>query len=64
MHVRVDRDRCDSHGQCMATASEVFEVGDDDVLTVLVDNIPAPLATKVEQAVSTCPKQALSLSAR
>ena len=30
--VHVDMDRCQSHGECVFEAPDVFELGDDDVL--------------------------------
>jgi ferredoxin len=32
MKVLVDIKRCQSHGECVAVAPEVFELGEDDVL--------------------------------
>ena len=40
---------------------EVFEVRDDDLLYVLNDNPPEELREKVEAAVRTCPKNAISI---
>jgi ferredoxin len=61
MRVEVDYDRCESNAICMGMAPEVFEVRDDDNLYVLQENPPEELRGKVEQAVRSCPKQALSL---
>jgi ferredoxin len=61
MRVVVDYDRCESNAICMGMAPEVFEVRDDDNLYVLQENPPEELRGKVEQAVRSCPKQALSL---
>ena len=61
MRVVVDYDRCESNAICMGMAPEVFEVRDDDKLYVLQENPPEELRGKVEQAVRSCPKQALAL---
>ena len=61
MRVVVDYDRCESNAICMGMAPEVFEVRDDDNLYLLQENPPEELRGKVEQAVRSCPKQALSL---
>ena len=61
MRVVVDYDRCESNAICMGMAPEVFEVRDDDNLYVLQENPPEELRGKVEQAVRSCPKQALAL---
>ncbi|MHB1712166.1 MAG: ferredoxin [Acidimicrobiales bacterium] len=61
MRVRVDRDRCESNALCMAAAPEVFEVRDDDMLYVLVEEPGDELRPKVELAVKACPMTALSI---
>ena len=61
MRVVVDYDRCESNAICMGMAPEVFEVRDDDNLYLLQEHPPEELRAKVEQAVRSCPKQAISL---
>jgi ferredoxin len=45
----------------MAAAPEVFELDEDDELHVLIENPGEDLREKVEMAVRTCPKQAISI---
>lgn len=59
MRIEVDWNLCESNAMCVAIAPHIFEVGDDDVLTVLVEAPDPADRPLVEQAVSTCPKQAL-----
>jgi ferredoxin len=61
MRVVVDLDVCESNAICMGIAPEVFELGDDDVLRVLDERPPESMRPKVEQAVRSCPKQAITL---
>jgi ferredoxin len=61
MRVVVDFDLCESNALCMAAAPEVFEVRDDDLLYVLDENPPEALREKVEAAVRSCPKHAISI---
>lgn len=61
MRVRVDYDLCESNGLCTASAPEVFELDDDDVLHVLEEEPPEALRPKVQEAVFRCPRRALSL---
>jgi ferredoxin len=61
MRVVVDFDLCESNAICMGIAPEVFEVRDDDFLYVLQENPPEELRPKIEQAVRSCPKQAITL---
>jgi ferredoxin len=61
MRITVDWDLCESNALCMATAPHIFEVGDDDMLTVLVESPNPADRPLVEQAVASCPKQALRI---
>jgi ferredoxin len=61
MRVIVDFDLCESNALCMAAAPEVFEVRDDDLLYVLDEHPPEALREKVEAAIRSCPKNAISI---
>ena len=61
MRVVVDYDLCESNALCMAAAPEVFEVRDDDFLYILDENPSEELRPKLEDAVRSCPKAAISL---
>jgi ferredoxin len=61
MRVVVDFDLCESNAICMGIAPEVFEVRDDDLLYILNENPPEELRPKIEEAVRSCPKQAISI---
>jgi len=61
MRVVVDLSQCESNALCMAAAPEVFELDDNDDLHVLMENPGEDLRDKVEMAVRTCPKQAISI---
>lgn len=61
MRVVVDLSQCESNALCMAAAPEVFELDEDDELHVLIENPGEDLREKVEMAVRTCPKQAISI---
>ena len=60
MKVDVNKEMCEGHGKCQAAAPEVFELRDDDVSYVLVDDVPEELEPKVERAIRLCPRQAIS----
>lgn len=60
MKVVVDADRCEGHAKCQASAPDVFQVGDDDISRVIVDEVPEALVADVEQAIRICPRQAIS----
>jgi ferredoxin len=62
--VIVDPEVCESNGVCVGISPELFELGDDDLEPVRVLQDPAPdeLRDKAEQAVRSCPKQAIRLA--
>jgi ferredoxin len=61
MKVIVDRDLCEANAVCMDCCPEVFRVGDDDTLQILVDKVSEAQRAAVGEAVRLCPRQALSL---
>jgi ferredoxin len=61
VRIVVDYDRCESNGVCMGILPEVFEVRDDNFLYVLDETPPEALRAKVEEAVRSCPTQAISI---
>lgn len=61
MKIVVDRSRCSSIGLCEAAVPDVFEIGPDGTLRILMDDIPEDRRTDLEQACENCPTQALSI---
>jgi ferredoxin len=59
MKVVVDFDRCQSNALCQSSAPEVFEVRDDGILYVLMEEPSGELRAKVEEAARLCPTQAI-----
>jgi ferredoxin len=59
--VIVDWDLCQDHGQCAFAAPEVFQIGDDGRMVVLVEEPDEPLRSKVEDAMDVCPVQAIRI---
>ena len=62
MKIVVDFDVCEANAICMGIAPEVFELDDDEVLHLLVDEPTENLRTKMEEAVRSCPKRAISIA--
>jgi len=63
MQVKVDKDVCGGHGDCIMTAPEVFDfVGEDDVVSVLISEPPEKLQGSVREACEVCPTGAISVS--
>src|SRR5215472_13755014 len=61
MKVIVDRDLCEANGVCVSLVPAVFDLDDEDVLHIMVDDVPAEQADLVRRAVQSCPKIALRL---
>ena len=62
MRLLVDMGVCEAHGECVAVAPEIFELGDhDDQVTVLQENPDEELRSTAEEAVKVCPVAAISL---
>jgi ferredoxin len=59
VRIEADRERCVGSGTCEMLAPDVFEVGDDGVVTVLR---PDDAGESVQDAVQQCPTQALRLA--
>ncbi|CAJ1509980.1 ferredoxin [[Mycobacterium] burgundiense] len=61
MRIELDRDRCEGHGMCEATAPDYFSVDDDGNLTVLATEVSDGDEAVLESAVLACPVAALRL---
>ncbi len=61
MKVVVDYDLCEANALCMDAAPEIFRVEEDDTLTLLMEDVPADLQAKAEEAARLCPRQAITL---
>ena len=61
MRIAVDFERCQSNSVCMAVAPGLFEVRDDGYLYVLDETPGEDRRASVEEAVASCPTQAISL---
>lgn len=59
--VKVDFDLCESNGVCEAMAPDVFQLDDDDFLQVDDPRVTDANRERVERAVASCPKSALSI---
>ena len=61
MRVVVNFDLCESNALCVDACPEVFQMGGDDRLDVIDEHPREELRRKVEQAVRSCPKQAITI---
>jgi ferredoxin len=61
MKVVVDFEICQSHGLCMQSAPEVFELRDDGFLYILDENPSENLRKKLQTAARECPTGAIKI---
>ena len=61
MRVKADYDLCEANGVCAGIAPDTFELDDDDNLNLLDDQVTDANEFRIEQAVDSCPKAALSI---
>lgn len=59
MKVVVDYGLCESNGVCAGIAADIFDLGEDDQLTVLQEHPPATKQALLEDAARQCPRQAI-----
>ena len=60
MRVLVDMNLCQSHGECVVVAPDVFELGEDDVLR-WTEDVEESRRADMEEAVDVCPMMAIRI---
>ncbi len=60
IQVIVDLNLCQSHGECVFAAADVFELGDDDRLR-WQEEVDGSKRAELEEAVNVCPMAAIRL---
>lgn len=61
MKAKVDRDICIGCGACESICPEVFELDDESISTVIVDEVPEHLESDILDAEEGCPVDAISV---
>jgi len=61
MQITVDMNLCESHGQCVFAAPEIFSFDDEDYLVYEAAPSDA-LRDKAEKAAAVCPVRAITIS--
>lgn len=62
MRIEVDPDRCEGQAVCVGLAPKVFELNDDDeIVRVIVDEVPEEHQKRALKAVEKCPMAALKV---
>lgn len=61
MRVIVDFGLCESNGVCAGIAPDVFDLGDDDRLSVLTDEYSDGDVERMNDVARQCPRQAITV---
>ncbi len=61
MRATVDHDLCIGDAICESICPQVFELGDDGLSYVIADPYPGELQAEVEEAVESCPTDAIAI---
>ncbi len=59
MKVRVDDTLCTACEVCVDTCPDVFDMGEEDVVTVKVDTVPEEFEDDVQESAEACPCEAI-----
>jgi ferredoxin len=60
--ITLDRGRCAGIGLCEAITPDVFEIGDDGQLQLLVESVGIARRQELEEVALNCPTQSITIS--
>jgi ferredoxin len=61
MHIHIDTNTCQGHGQCVHLAPEVFRMGANGVSELITETPDESLRAKIDEVVRSCPVEAISV---
>ena len=61
-HVTINGGKCQGHGRCALIAPNLFDLDDAGQVLVLRDSVPGADLLDVEEAILSCPEQAIALA--
>ena len=59
MKVKVNKDACIGCGACTSIAEELFQINDEGLSEVKVEEVSAELSEKATEAIDSCPTGAI-----
>jgi len=62
MKAQIDQELCIGDGICSDTCPQVFEMRDDSLAYVIVDEVPPGEEASAKEACEACPVDAITLS--
>jgi ferredoxin len=57
--LRIDRDACQGHSRCYAIYPEIFDIDDDAIAFVTIEEIPFEWEERAHSAIANCPERAI-----
>jgi ferredoxin len=64
MRVNVNRERCTGHALCVAVGGNLFDIDDEGLVTLLVDEaVPPQWHREARDGAQACPEQAITIEA-
>ncbi|MHC4111940.1 MAG: ferredoxin [Planctomycetota bacterium] len=61
MRVYVDSELCEGCGPCVDICPEAFELNDEGIAIVMLDDVPEELQEICREALENCPTEAISI---
>ena len=62
IHVKADLTKCQGYANCVMAAPEAFDLGPDGKVIVLGESFDEHMRPEIEEAVRSCPTNALRIS--
>jgi ferredoxin len=59
--VKAERHLCQGYANCVVAAEDYFDIDDDGIVVVVKSDVAEADATRVDQAVRSCPVSVLSV---
>ena len=62
MRITIDSDKCCGYGDCVLAAPDVFDLGDDNVAFLLVEDPRPDLYEEAAAGAAACPVEAIEIT--
>lgn len=59
--LRADQSACQGYANCVAGASDAYDIDDDGVVVLLKERVPEEERPRIEAAARSCPVSALTV---